>query len=406
MAGVELPENVPADRLVDVNIYDLPGGTVDAQRAWARLGETAGLVWSPHLGGHWIAAAADTVEFVYRHPDLFSSRVSILPRPTHGLPIYPLEADGELHRATRRIFEPWFKPTALVPYRDEARSLTIELIEGFRPRGGCEFIGEFAQIVPLVVFLRMVDLPLEDRELLRGHVEIIVRESDDQAAREAAFGGLTTYIHGWLDRRRRKPGDDILTNLVHAEVLGRPVSEEEALGMGVLLLVGGLDTVASSMGYVMRFLATHPEHRLWLIDHPERTPAAIEEMMRRYAVATNVRVATGDVALDGVTIRAGQCVSIPTPAHGLDERRFANADSVDFERRPQQTLVFGAGPHRCVGMNLARLELRILVEEWLARIPDFALDPEMSVGERAGPVNGITRLGLRWDMANASPLSR
>lgn len=391
-----LPENVPLDRVVDVNIFNLPGGSEDAQLAWRNLRGKSDLIWSPQFGGHWIAVGADVIEHIYRSPELFSSRESTLPRGMHALPVYPLQADGAMHTATRRIFDAWFKPSALEPYRRQARDLTISLIEGFRSRGRCEFIGEFAQILPLVIFLSMVDLPLEDREPLRQHVETIVRQSADPTQRQAAFQALIGYLDGRLDQRRRAPGDDILSKMVTSEVQGRPVSKDEALGMGALLLLGGLDTVASMMGYFMQFLATHPEHRRWIVAHPERIANAVEELMRRHGVAANLRTAREDIAIDGVVIRAGDCVTTPTAAHGLDERRFANPEAVDFERPAQPSLAFGAGPHRCVGMNLARLELRILLEEWLARIPEFELDPQVPTMQQAGPVNGVTQLGLRW----------
>lgn len=402
MPEANIPRNVPESRVVTVNIFDLPGGNSDAQMAWRRLRDTADLVWTPFHGGHWIATGADIIEQIYRSPELFSSQESSLPKGTHALPVYPLQADGELHTSTRRIFDAWFKPSALAPYRDQARELTVELIESLRPRGRCEFITEFAQIVPLVIFMRMVDLPQEDREQLRIHVETIVRDSDDLAKRQAAYQALVHYLQYWLDQRRLSPGNDVLSKMVHSDIMGRAPTNEEALGMGTLLLLGGLDTVASMMGYIMHFLATHPEHRRWIVEHPDRIGTAVEELMRRHGVATNLRVAIQDVEIDGVTIRKGDCVSTPTPAHGLDERRFPDPETVDFERPPQPTLVFGAGPHRCVGMNLARLEIRVLLEEWLARIGDFELDPQVPVRQQAGPVNGVTQLGLRWI---ASPTS-
>lgn len=393
---VARPENVPAERVVDVNIYDLPHADEDPQLAWRRLRDTADLVWSPWHDGHWIALSADLLETIYKDAETFSSREANVPRNPDGIKLIPLQADGPLHASSRLMFDAWFKPSQLEPSRRQARALTVELIEGFRPRGRCEFITEFAQILPLVVFLTLVDLPLADRERLHTLVERMVRGSDDPEERLQVQYALAEYLGGWLDRRRRQPGEDILSKVVHGQLLGQPVNDEQAMSIGVLLLLGGLDTVASMMGFVMRHLATHPEHRRWIVGNPQRIAVAVEELMRRHGVAANMRVATRDVVLDGVTIKAGDCISTPTAAHGLDERRFANPERVDFERTPQTTLVFGAGPHRCPGMNLARLEMRVMIEEWLARIPDFAIDPEVGLVQKAGPVNGMSRLGLRW----------
>jgi cytochrome P450 len=396
MANLERPENVPAERVVNVNIYDLPLAEQDPQLAWRRLRETADLVWSPYHDGHWIALSADLLETLYKDPVTFSSRYGNVPRDPDGLKLIPLQADGALHTSSRQMFDAWFKPSTLEPSRKQARELSIQLIEGFLQNGRCEFISEFAQILPLVIFLTLVDLPLADRERLHTLVERMVRGSDDPVEREQITKALTDYLTGWLELRRREPGDDILSRVVHGELLGQPVSHEQSLSIGVLLLLGGLDTVASMMGFVMRHLASHPEHRRWIANNPQRIAGAVEELMRRHGVASNMRMATRDVVLDGVTIRAGDCISTPTAAHGLDERRFANPAEVDFERKPQTTLVFGAGPHRCPGMNLARLEIRIMIEEWLARIPEFEIDPDVEIIQKAGPVNGMSQLGLRW----------
>lgn len=398
MQATAIPAHVPADRVIDVDIYNLPGADQDAQLAWRNLRDRADLIWTPRHGGHWIAVGADVVESIYRRPEIFSSRESSVPPGSTLIAMMPLQADGAMHTAARRIFDPWFRPSALEPFRRQAQALAVELIEGLRPKGRCEFVSEFGEILPLVIFLSMVDLPVAHREALHEHVEVMTRQ-EDIARRQAAFQAIIDYLDGWLDKRRRQPGDDVLSKVVHGDLDGVAVTDEQALGMGALLLLGGLDTVASMMGFIMRFLATHPDHRRWIRDNPSDIAKVVEELMRRHGVATNLRTATRDIELDGVTLRAGDFISTPTAVHGLDERRFPDPEDVDFERPARQTLVFGAGPHRCPGMNLARLELRILIEEWLARIPDFELDPDIPMVQKTGGVNGVLKLGLKWDPA-------
>jgi len=149
------------------------------------------------------------------------------------------------------------------------------------------------------------------------------------------------------------------------------------------------------------FLAEHPEHRRWLLDNPDRTRTAfaIEEIMRRHGVANNMRTALHDMELDGTLVRAGDLIMVASALHGLDPREFDHPDEVDFSRASKTPATFGAGPHRCPGASLARLEMRILVEEWLSRIPDFWVDPDEPVIQRSGGVNGILRLPLRWPTA-------
>lgn len=392
------PAHIPADRVVDIDMYDLPGAGEDVQLAWRRLQEKHDLVWTPHHGGHWIATGGHVIEMCFRRKDILSNREIGIPPGSMLIPMLPIQKDGEAHKAYRSIIEPAFRPSEVQNYAVGARDLTIRLIEGFRGRGSCEFISEYALILPLNIFLTMVDLPQEDREYLHGHAEVMTRTSDI-GARHAAFGAIIAYLQRWNQRRREIPGGDLLSKVVHSQPFGQPATEEEVLGMGALLLFGGLDTVSSMMGFVMRFLATHPDHRRWIIDHPERLPFAIEEIMRRHGVANNLRTASENIEIDGVTVREGEHILVATCLHGLDAREFDNPLEVDFDRPAKWTATFGTGPHRCPGANLARTEIGILVEEWLARMPDFEIDPDRPLVQRSGGVNGILQLPLRWPTA-------
>lgn len=392
---LEFPAHIPADRVVDADIYALPGAERDVHDAWRNLARGKDMIWTPRNGGHWIATGYDIIEQMYKRTDVFSNQEIGIPAGSMLIPLLPIQQDGEEHREFRRIIEPAFRPSALAAYQTMTRSLTIELIEGFRERGSCEFIGEFSLIVPLVIFLKIVDLPLEDRQELHSHAEVMTRTADIEK-RHAAFGAIIAYLQRWIDERRANPGDDLLSQVVHSQPFGRPATNDELLGIGGLLLFGGLDTVASMMGFVMRFLATHPGHRQWLREHPDRMAPALEEIMRRHGVANNTRTALRDVEVDGVTVRKGEHILVPTPLYGLDERAFDRPLEVDFDRPAKWSATFGAGPHRCPGMNLARIEIRVMVEEWLARIPEFEIDPDRPVIQQTGGVNGILQLPLRW----------
>jgi cytochrome P450 len=293
---------------------------------------------------------------------------------------------------------PAFHPAAVRGYAVQARALAIELIEGFYDAGRCDFVGEFSLVMPLSIFMSIVDLPVADRVSLHDLVRRSSR-SPTQEARTAAFQQIADYLETWIERRRATPGDDLLSKIIHAELDGRPLSRQEVLGAAILLLFAGLDTVAAMMAFVMRHLAEHPPLRAWLIANPDKIASAVEELMRRHGVANNVRTATIDVELDGVTLRRGDYIVVPNCLHGLDERQFPHALDVDFSRQPGQTGTFGWGPHHCAGANLARVEMRVLLEEWLARIPDFEVDPDAPVLEQTGTVNGVLQLPLRWTPA-------
>ena len=393
--AMDAPPHVPADRIVDADIYDLSEAGEDVHSAWMRLATDHDLVWTPRNGGHWIVTGGHIIEQMYKRTDQFSNSEIGIPAGSMLIPMLPIQKDGDEHKVYRQIIEPAFKPSALVANTATARALTIELIDGFKAKGECEFISDYALILPLTIFLSIMDLPQDDRAELHSHAEVMTRTAD-MTKRHAAFNAIMAYLQSWIERRRADPGDDLLSKVVYSTPFGRPASNEELLGIGGLLLFGGLDTVTSMMGFVMRFLATHPRHRRWLIDHPERMSAAIEEIMRRHGVANNTRTAIEDVEIDGVTIRRGEHILVPTLLYGLDEREFDNPLEVDFERPAKWSATFGAGPHRCPGMNLARMEIRVMVEEWLARIPDFEIDPARKVVEQSGGVNGVLQLPLRW----------
>lgn len=394
--AIHAPAHVPAERVVDADIYNLAAAGEDVHAAWMNLAREHDLVWTPRNGGHWIATGGHIIERLFKQTDLFSNQEIGVPAGSMLIPMLPIQKDGEEHKVYRQIIEPAFKPSALASYAVKARELTVELIEGFRPTGACEFIGDYALILPLSIFLSIVDLPQDDREELHSHAEVMTRTADMEK-RHAAFKAIMAYLTSWIERRRANPGDDLLSHVVHSRPFGRPATDEELLGIGGLLLFGGLDTVTSMMGFVMRFLATHPEHRQWLIANPVRMPAAIEEIMRRHGVANNTRTALRDVELDGVPIRQGEHILLAGALHGLDEREFDEPLTVDFARPAKWTATFGAGPHRCPGMNLARMEIRVMVEEWLARIPDFEVDPARPTIQQSGGVNGVLQLPLRWN---------
>ena len=165
-----------------------------------------------------------------------------------------------------------------------------------------------------------------------------------------------------------------------------------------LLLVGGLDTVASAMGFAARFLATSEAHRRELIEHPERIPDAVEELLRRFPVVNAGRVVVRDMEYKGVEMRAGDQIIMPTTLHGVDDRKFDDPLKVDFARPTPIHSTFGNGAHRCPGSLLARTELKIFLEEWLKRIPDFRIKPGTTPQVRAGVNATLCSLQLVWDV--------
>ena len=393
------PANVPADRVIDFDIYNFPIEGLEYQRSLREIlaANPAEVLWSPHYGGHWIAKSNETVAKVLADADHFSSRrimVDVVERATP--PLVPLQLDPPHHAPYRALLQAALSPKAVGQLGERARELSIQLIEGFKADGHCEFIGQFAQHLPIAIFMEIVGLPASDRAMLTSIAEVAMRgETVDE--RNEASGKLMAYGMGKVAERRINPGSDLISTIVKTEVEGKPIDDFPLTGMILLLLLGGLDTVASTLGFFAQFLATHPEHRRQLVANPELIPNATEELLRRFPIANLAREVKADVELGGVQLKAGEMVLVPSQMDGLDEHKFADPLTVDFNRdKPGANSTFGGGVHRCVGSMLARTELRIFLEEWLKRIPDFSIKPGSTPKVAARSVATITSLELVW----------
>jgi cytochrome P450 len=189
----------------------------------------------------------------------------------------------------------------------------------------------------------------------------------------------------------------MLSGFANATVSGKPIVFDDAVDLGVQLLMAGLDTVAALFGFVMHFLARHPAHCKELVDDPSLIPGAADEFLRRFGMVTNAREVVEDYEFYGVRLAKGDIISAPTFIYGMDEREFEDPMSINFRRSAGEHTTFGHGRHRCPGSFLARAELRITLEEWLARIPEFRVDVDQPVHMHAGISGGLDQLHLRWD---------
>lgn len=397
---VERPAHVPPERVVDFDFFAPPGAGEDVQLAWKRLhAEAPDVLWTPRNGGHWIATRAEDIREIQTNFQRFSHRVFTLPYdPQQSHVPLPLGVDPPDHAPYRRIIMPAFLPKVVNAVEAMVRELAASLVSELAPRGECEFIEDFARKLPIAVFMKMVDLPFEDRETLLPWAEVVVR-SPDQAKRREAQANMMGYLAKFVEARRADPGDDLISTVVHAQVGDRPITNEETFSLLTLLLFGGLDTVASMLGFVARFMATHPEHRRDLIAHPELQRNALEELIRRHGISNTARYVTEDCVLNGAQLKAGDLIQVPNSLFGLDERLNDDPLTVDFRREDVRHAAFGNGPHTCPGAVLARREIAVFLEEWLARIPEFELKPGSHPEMASGHVNGVTRLELVWDPA-------
>jgi cytochrome P450 len=395
------PAHIPQALVRDFNFFLQEPVDGEIHLGWKKLHDGPEIFWTPHNGGHWVATRAVDLEEMYKNYELFSNRhMSIPVAGVSDLPIHPVDADPPVHGPYRNLMAPAFSPKAMSALEAKARELSVERIESFIRRGECEFISEFSKYMPIGIFLTMTGLPIEDAQRLLPLVDQKTREADVERQLDA-WNQVVAYVEGKVKERAANPGDDLISRFVQGKINGEPISQRHALGMSVLAMFAGLDTVVASLGYVIRFMADHPQHRRQLIEEPELVNDAVEELLRRYSVVTDAREINKDFDYKGVSFRKGEMILLPTMLHGLDERRFKDPLTVDFRREDKFHLAFGAGVHRCIGSMLARTELRVLLQEWLPRIPEFRVKPGAEIRFQAGQVSVITELPLQWEAARA-----
>lgn len=400
-ARVPRPDHVPPERVVDWDIYQPANVAQGLHAAWKGLQDRTphDVVWTPCNGGHWIAVRGRALVDVMSDYATFSSRLQIVPRAiAEQLTFIPATLDPPAHRGYRALLNPAFTPKRVAGHEPRVRSLAIELIESFAADGHCNFTTAYAEQLPIRIFLAMADLPQSDAPRLKHLGDQITRPDGSMTFAEA-IAALEAYIGPIIEARRRAPGDDLLSNVFNGTIDGRALSGEECLRMGVELLLAGIDTVVNFLGFVMLFLARNPAHRRELVADPARIPDAVEELLRAHGVLTVARGVTRDLEFHGAPLKAGELIAVPTMLHGLDERENACPMTVDFGRRSHRHSAFGQGPHHCVGAPLARLELRVTLEEWLRRIPDFEVAPGAVIEQQSGIVGCVRALPLVWRVA-------
>lgn len=394
-----VPDHVPDHLVVDIDYYDVPGNDRDPQAAWKAFKGRGPLVYSPYNGGHWVATCGKDVFRFFGDFHNFSSSSVVI--PDAGDTLLPVEADPPVHGDYRAAIAASLTPAAVAALAPAVRQLTIDLIEEFRQQGECEFVSQFALQLPLSIFLKMVNLPQDDRLQLRHMVEEY-EASPDIAVKQAAFQRLIAYLDRWIEERIAHPGDDAITRITQEQVAGRPFTREEMLSSCVTLFHGGLATVTSVLSFMTLHLAQTPEHRRYIRENPDDAHNVIQEFLRRYSVNNLGRVVTNDMVYKDVALKKGDRILLCPSLFNLDEDIFEEPESIDFARGGRH-ITFGSGRHTCAGALLARRELTIFLEEWLSRIPDFALDPARPPRVKGGPTNGVVELWLKWEKPGASP---
>jgi cytochrome P450 len=259
-------------------------------------------------------------------------------------------------------------------------------------------MSEVAEPMPVQVFLKMLGLPLERQAEYRALVREQLTSLSNPKTAALSLIKIAATMRPTLEERRDNPQDDIISLLWKTEIEGKPASMDDMENYGVLLFVAGLDTVMNGMGFGVRHLAKDQELQDKLRAEPSLAAEAAEELLRRYTFTVPTRRVAKDLVFQGVEMKAGEQVDILLPAADLDPRHYAHPERYDLSREDKVHIAFGAGPHRCLGSHLARIELRILYEELLSALPRFRLDPEKPASFHGGRVFGPDALYLIWDV--------
>jgi cytochrome P450 len=363
-----------------------------------KLGEDIGrgIFWTPHNGGHWFITDHEMLFEAARMPELFSSMNASFPAaPPELEPFYPpLNVDPPDHAKYRMPLMRAFAPARIQALEKDIRAFAIELIEAVAERDGCDFLEMVAEPLPIFIFMKLMGF---DTARWREFREWAMAMSQpDVAKRDMAYRNTVAMARALFDERRAARADDLMSHLLDEEVDGRPLNQAELEGMTIELFGAGLDTVVNSIAFSMEHLARNPALQVRLRADPDLIPEAIEEMLRRYSVALPARSVKRDGAFYGAQLKAGERVALMLPAGNLDPRAFPDAGRYDLDRDNKTHIAFNTGPHRCVGSHLARKEMVILVEEWLARMPTARLDPERPPTYRTGLVFAVTSLPILW----------
>ena len=392
----EIPEHIPLERVVTFDRFTGPELQQCPHRAVTDLFKRSpDIFYTTGDRGHWVVGRADIARDMLRQPDKFSSDPRHNEANRRKPPTLPNQCDPPLHTELRRIINPFFSPAGVQKLEAQIRQLATELIDGVLGRGECEFLGEIAQRFPVELFLRMANAPLEQRELLVDKVDRFTRAPQVQE-RLAGLEELGNYLKVLITEREQSPGDDLVSLAVHGKVHGRALSDDEKLGLVTLLFLGGLDTVAAMLSFIVAYLGRNPDQYQRLVDDPSRIDNALEELMRVHGVAGTERGVTADMVYAGVEFKAGDRLVFFPHVYGLDEQMVDDPFRVDFDRPVSSHLVFGSGPHRCVGSHLARLEMRVFLEEWVRRVPKFSVQADGELATRGGLVWSPVRVPLAW----------
>ncbi len=378
----------------------------DPYPIWDELRRTCPVAHSDRYGGTWLPVRHEDIAAVAYDTEHFTSRSVVVsevrpgpddpPAPMGLAP--PITSDPPFHALARRLLLPAFSPKAIANLEPLTRDLCRELLDATAGDTQLDAAVDYARHIPLRVIIGMLGFPQEDAEIFRKFIRMVLEDVDqsEEERQEVIVGGeIDQYIDAQIAEHQERPRDDLTTFLLEAELDGNKLEPEHVRGSMVLLMIAGIDTTWSAIGASIWHLAQHPYDLRRMVSEPDLMPSAVEELLRAYAPVTMARLVAEDFELRGCPMKEGDWLLLPFPSANRDPEVFPDAEDVILDRAENRHAAFGLGIHRCLGSNLARMEMRVALEEWLARYPAFELVDPGLVTWSAGQVRGPRTLPVR-----------
>ena len=383
-----------------------PRWVADPFPIWDELRGTCPVAHSDRYGGTWLPVRHEDIAAVAYDTEHFTSRSVVvsetrpgpedLPAPIGLAP--PITSDPPFHAMARRLLLPAFAPKAVEALEPFTRELCRELLDAMQGQAEIDAAVDYARHIPLRVIVKMLGFPQEDADVFRRFIQMVLEDVDMSADERQTLEQereIEHYIDARIAEHLAEPRDDLTSFLLDAEIDGHKLEPDHVRGTMVLLMIAGIDTTWSAIGASLWHLAQHPEDRKRLGADPDLIPTAIEELLRAYAPVTMARLVAEDFEFRGCPMKEGDWLLLPFPAANRDPEVFPDADEVVLDRAVNRHAAFGLGIHRCIGSNLARMELRVALEEWMLRYPDFELSDPAGVTWSAGQVRGPRTIPVR-----------
>jgi cytochrome P450 len=368
---------------------------------WDDLRKKCPVAHSDRFNGVYLPTRAEDIHTIAYDTEHFTSRAVVVTTnepvaqaPIGGAP--PITSDPPFHQHARKILLPAFGPKVIEALRPAVIDLCHSLIDDMGDSDVVDGAAHYAQHIPPAIIAVMLGLPIEDGDIFRRFIHNALGNVDAPAEdRQAAFGEIDEYLDGHIFDHAENPRDDLITFLLNAEIFGNKLSHEHVRGTIALLMIAGIDTTWSGIGASLFHLAGHDADRHRLRDEPSLLPTAVEEFLRYYSPVTMARIVKEDVEISGTVLKEGQWCLLPFPSANRDPEAFVDADQFVIDRAENRHAAFGLGIHRCIGSNLARLEMSVAAQVWMERFPDFILEDPSAVTWAPGQVRGPRILPIR-----------